>query len=181
MTTIHVNRRILGRFLLVAAPLVMVIVWADIATGGPWWTLLFIVPLVTGVAYLAHMYFTNPPVITIGEGHMVLPRFLRAPIRIPLHHIDSAHIMEPWADGGRAYFLQVTLTTLAPELEFLKDTFLKRQTLGACRQVGGYQPPPEPFIILQTPVLNVSDQELCAIIETERESGRELGVAQPLP
>ncbi len=168
MSAIRTNHRCLGWFLLFGIPLLITILWMGIVSNAPWWVLMLMLPLVLPFFYLIPLFLTDYAVIVIGDGYMLLPRPFLKSVRIPLDHIRTARIMEPWADEGRAYFLEIALTNLTPELEHWSHTVTKRQTLKWCHRPGGYEPPPEPFLIFQIPPLNVSDRELSAIVERER-------------
>jgi hypothetical protein len=168
MTIVRINRRRLGWTLLLVAPLIITL-WIVIAwPPTDAWPLLIVLPLTLGLGYMLYQFVANPPALAVGNGCFEIFRWPFRPIRIPLERIKQARIREPYAEGGRAYFLEVVLDAHTPETEPWQDTFLKRETIKTVRQHGSYEPPAEPYLILQTPMLGVSDAELCAIVESER-------------
>src|SRR5688572_9422155 len=172
MTIVRINRRRLGWFLLPASPLIIAL-WV----GFAWppmdaWPLLILVPLTLGLGFLIYQFLADPPALTVGNGCFEISQGPFRSIRIPLERIKQARIREPYGDDGKAYFLEVALVSHTPETEPLQDTFLKRNTLKEVRKSGQYEPPAEPYLILQTPMLGVSDAELCAIVERERDRSK---------
>ncbi len=171
MTVVPINRRCLGWFLLIGAPLMIalfVFVFDEVWSGSFTWPLLILAALGLGFASLVYQYVVNPPVLAIGDGYFEIYRWPLRSVRIPLKRVKQARIREPYAGDGNTYFLEVTLDAYTTETEPWKDTIVKRETVKLVRKFGGYQPPPEPYLVLQTPLMGVSDAELCAIVEKER-------------
>ena len=120
------------------------------------------------LALLVYQFITDAPVLLIEDGYITIPRLMFRPIRIPLRHVRHARIVRVSDSEGEGNLFEVALTILPPELAHLHNTFTTRATINECKRYGGYQPPEEPFLILQTQMLDISIPELNDLIEAER-------------
>jgi hypothetical protein len=172
MTEVHQNRRFAGWFLLLGSIILVAMIVVGITQKVSWWAVLWMAPLVTAFGWLAWLYIINRPVLRLGNGWFEIVRDPFPALRIPLDQINSVRIRQPGADGGSAYFLEIALNRVTPEIQGLLNTTTKRQTVKVCRQFGDYEPPAEPFLILVVQVLGISDSELTAILAKEQKSSQ---------
>jgi hypothetical protein len=167
MTLVHANRRHLGWFLLIGIPLFIAILGFGIREGDYGWLWLFMLPPGCGLGFLIWQFITNSPVIVIGAGRFQI-RFPFRSVGIPLQQIKAVHIRQPWGADGKYYFLEIALHSATPETERLLRSFMKRQIAKEAQRSGGYQPPEEPYLIVQTCVLGLADAELGRMVEIEQ-------------
>jgi hypothetical protein len=172
MTEVHQNRRFTGWFLLSGAAILLVMLLVSATQRVPKWATLWLSSVAAGFSWLAWIYIIKQPVLRLGNGWLEMIRKPFPALRIPLDQINSVRIRQPGADGGTAYFLEIVLNRVTPEIQGFLDTMTKRQTVKVCRKFGDYDPPVEPFLILPVQVLGVSDAELVAIFAREQETSR---------
>lgn len=172
MTEVHQNRRFTGWFLLSGAAILLLMLLVSATQLVPKWAILWMSSVAAGFSWLAWIYIIKLPVLRLGNGWFELLRKPFPALRIPLDQINSVRIRQPGADGGTAYFLEIALNRVTPEIQGFLDTTTKRQIVNVCRQFGDYKPPVEPFLILPIPVLGTSDTELAAMFAKEQEASR---------
>ena len=170
MTAIHANRRSLGVFLLVAgvfAVVHFVMLWPFLV-----WGYLFMAPVYASLAYLGYILIANPPLVTIGDGCFTVHRSPLAPICIPFTAIRTVRYRKLTETAGEARMIEVSLRHHTLQTEKLRASFWHRQLLKENSWYGGYLPPDEPFVVIQTSMLDISESDFADAIEAAiREAG----------
>jgi hypothetical protein len=169
MHAFRTKRKHLGVFLLIGVPIVVSFFVMAVTQNAPWWSYCFMfATMAFPLALLVYQFITDAPVLLIEDGYITIPRLMFRPIRIPLRHVRHARIVRVSNCEGEGNLFEVALTILPPELAHLHNTFATRATIKDCKRYGGYQPPEEPFLILQTQMLDISFPEFNDLIEAER-------------
>lgn len=165
MIEIKCNRRIATGFLSVALPIFAVMVVLAVKEEAPWWAFLFLgITLAIPLSFLLWSTVVDTPALVIRDGYLEQKTLGRKPLRIALDNIRSVRIAEPWGTEGRYYFLELALYEMPPEL----DTRMLRYRKKIADKYMTYDPPAEPYVMLQIPLLQDGDKELAEAIRTGR-------------
>lgn len=163
MTEIKCNRRVAWIFLSVAIPFLTAFVILAVKESAPWWAYVFMgVTLGFPLSLLLWSAVMDTPAMVIREGYLEQRILGRKPIRIALKNIRSVRIAKPWGAEGRFYFLELALHEMPPEL----DTKMLRYRKKLAEKYMTYDPPAEPYLMLQIPLLKDGDEELAAAIRS---------------
>jgi hypothetical protein len=152
MPAIPINRKHFGVFLLMGVPFIIILSVTAVTHDASWWSYCFMfATIVFPWVVLVYQFITDVPVSLIQHGYITIPRLGLRLIRIPLSHVRHDRIVRTSDQEGEANLFEAPLTMLPPELAHLHNTFSTHGTINECKKYGGYQPPEEPFLILQTP------------------------------
>ena len=132
----------------------------------PLWAYFFMAPVHAGVVYLGYLFIANPPLITMEDGDFIVHRSPFAPIRIPFSAIRTVRYRKLTETAGEGRVIEVSLRCHTPQTEKLRTSFWHRQMLKENSWYGGYSPPEEPFVIILTSPLDISESGFAEAIES---------------